>query len=197
MNTRRVHCKPSWTIARRLAYYTRLDPASGCHIWHGAVNDAGYGTLGLSGHSHRAHRLAWSERHGPIPPGMDICHRCDERRCVNPDHLFVDSHASNMADRGRKDRARRKLAFADHRVRDDVAVIRLFYRGQQMRGELTVEPFDPDSVLGEPSLPGARDSDRAQGVEARRRRAVGVARSPQPAHDRHAALRRPTRQPRR
>ena len=156
MNTRRVHCKPSWTIAPRLAYYTRPDPVSGCHIWHGVVNDAGYGTLGLKGRSQRAHRLAWSERHGPIPPGVDVCHRCDERRCVNPDHLFVASHASNMADRGRKERARRTLAFADHRVRDDVAVIRLFYRGQQMRGELTVEPFDPDAVLRDASPPGAR-----------------------------------------
>jgi hypothetical protein len=152
---KRIHCRPSWTVAQRLAHYSRPDPVSGCHIWHGAANDAGYGTLTLKGRTQRAHRLAWSERHGPIPPHVDVCHRCDERRCVNPDHLFVDSHAANMADRGRKDRARRKLAFADHRTRDDVAVVRLFYRGQQMKGELTVEPFDPGAVLTSP-LPRPR-----------------------------------------
>lgn len=170
MNTRRVHCKPSWTIAQRLAYYTRLDPVSGCHIWHGAVNDAGYGTLGLKGRSHRAHRLSWSERHGPIPPGVDVCHRCDERRCVNPDHLFVASHASNMADRSRKDRARRKLAFADHRVRDDVAIVRLYYRGQHMKGELTVEPFDPDAVLkdGNSYLPTLKAPSEARAGQGKR-----------------------------
>jgi hypothetical protein len=144
---RRSHCRPGWTLERRLAHYSRIDPISGCRIWHGAINDAGYGTLTLNGRTQRAHRLAWSVEHGPIPDRTDVCHRCDERRCINPDHLFLDSHAANMADRWRKDRARRKLAFADHRARDDVAVIRLYYRGMQMKGELTVEPFDPDAVL--------------------------------------------------
>ena len=97
---KRIHCRPSWTLEQRLAHYTRVDPISGCHLWQGAVNDGGYGTLGVGGRSCRAHRLAWSLKHGPIPPRMDICHRCDERRCINPDHLFVESHAANMADRG-------------------------------------------------------------------------------------------------
>jgi hypothetical protein len=151
MKKRRVHCRPSWPLERRLAHYTRVDPISGCHLWQGARNDGGYGTLTVGCRSQRAHRLAWSLRHGPIPPRVDVCHRCDERRCVNPDHLFVESHAANMADRGRKARARRRLAFADHQARDDVAVIRLFYRGVQMKGELTVEPFDPAAVLARPA----------------------------------------------
>jgi hypothetical protein len=145
----RIHCRPSWTLERRLAHYTKLDPISGCRIWHGATNDAGYGTLTLNGRTQRAHRLAWSLAHGPVPPRSDVCHRCDERRCINPEHLFIDSHAANMADRGRKERARRKLAFADHRSKDDVATIRLYYRGMQMKGQLTVEPFDADGVLRE------------------------------------------------
>lgn len=143
---KRIHCRPSWTLQQRLAHYTRVDRISGCHLWQGAVNDGGYGTLGVGGRSRRAHRLAWSLRHGPIPPRMDICHRCDERRCINPDHLFAESHAANMADRGRKDRARRTLAHADRR-RDDVAIVRLYYRGVHMKGELSVEPFNPDAVL--------------------------------------------------
>src|SRR4051812_27114344 len=145
--TPRIHCRPSWTIAQRLAYYTKVDPISGCRLWLGALSNDGYGALTLKGHTHRAHRLAWSLAHGPIPPRTDVCHRCDERRCVNPEHLFLDSHAANMADSGRKERARRKLAFADHRARDDVATIRLYYRGMQMKGELTVEPFDAAAVL--------------------------------------------------
>jgi hypothetical protein len=81
---------------------------------------------------------------------MMLCHRCDERRCVNPDHLFIDTQAVNMADRIRKERARRNLAFADHRAREDVAMIRLYYRGIEMKGELTVEPFDAAAVLAQP-----------------------------------------------
>jgi hypothetical protein len=151
MKKRRIHCRPSWTLERRLAHYTKVDPISGCHLWQGARNDGGYGTLTVGCRSQRAHRLAWSLRHGPIPLRSDVCHRCDERRCINPEHLFLDSHAANMADRGRKERARRRLAFADHQARDDVAVIRLYYRGVQMKGELTVEPFDPAAVLARPA----------------------------------------------
>ena len=143
---KRIHCRRGWTLQQRLAHYTRIDPISGCHLWQGAVNDDGYGALTVGGRSHRAHRLAWSLRHGPIPPRLDICHRCDERRCINPDHLFAESHAANMADLSRKDRARRKLAHADRR-RSDVAIVRLYYRGVHMKGELLVEPFDPDGVL--------------------------------------------------
>jgi len=132
MKKRRVHCRPCWPLERRLAHYTRVDPISGCHLWQGAVTDGGYGSLAIAGRSQRAHRLAWSLRHGPIPPRMDVCHRCDERRCINPEHLFLDSHARNMADRGRKERARRRLAFADLRSKDDVAIVRLYYRGMQM-----------------------------------------------------------------
>ena len=159
MKKPRIHCRPSWPLQQRLAHYTKVDPISGCHLWQGAITDGGYGTLGIGNRSHRAHRLAWSLKHGPIPPRVDVCHRCDERSCVNPDHLFVDSHANNMADRGRKERARRKLAFADHRAKHDVAMIRLYYRGVQMKGELTVEPFDVAAVLASPAGGGRARSD--------------------------------------
>ena len=49
-----------------------------------------------------------------------------------------------------------KLAFAEHRAKDDVAIVRLYYRGMQMKGELTVEPFDADAVLRTPVALSAR-----------------------------------------
>jgi len=69
-----------------------------CHEWTGAVRDDGYGVMKLPGAKKivRVHVFAWELEHGPVPNGMFVLHRCDNRRCVR--HLFLGDHASNMAD---------------------------------------------------------------------------------------------------
>ena len=51
-----------------------------------------------------AHRVAWEARNGPIPEGMKICHRCDVRHCIEPDHLFIGTQRENIHDAMRKKR---------------------------------------------------------------------------------------------
>jgi hypothetical protein len=80
------------------------DPATGCIEWTGARNNYGYGRIRHAGGLVLTHRLAYELKHGPIPPGMEVCHKCDNPPCVNEDHLCLDTHAGNMADRDSKGR---------------------------------------------------------------------------------------------
>ena len=83
------------------------DPASGCWLWQGLVRPDGYGATRFDGKEHGAHRVAWMLFRSTIAPGMVVCHKCDVRRCVNPEHLFVGSAADNARDMTEKCRSPR------------------------------------------------------------------------------------------
>lgn len=80
--------------------------ASGCHEWGGFIDPKGYGTLSYRNANVRAHRLAYAAHLGPVPDNMQVCHRCDNRRCINPDHLFLGTNRDNINDMVAKGRSR-------------------------------------------------------------------------------------------
>jgi hypothetical protein len=71
---------------------------TGCWEWIGDLHSNGYGRFPYRGTYCRAHRFAWRICEGPIPPGLLICHHCDNKICVNPDHLFLGTNRDNALD---------------------------------------------------------------------------------------------------
>jgi hypothetical protein len=83
--------------------YVAVADADDCWLWQGST-DMRYGTFRIGRKMVKAHRLAYEQTHGPIPRGYEVCHRCDTTLCVNPQHLFIGTHADNMRDRNEKGR---------------------------------------------------------------------------------------------
>ena len=88
----------------------------GCHEWQGQIKRDGYGRFCYQAKTFSAHRAAYLMFVGPVPEGLLVLHHCDNRKCVNPEHLYIGNHSDNAKDMVHRGRAWGRRKTDDDRV---------------------------------------------------------------------------------
>ena len=111
-------------------FWSKVDISGKCWEWQAGKFSNGYGAFGIEGKLLRAHRVAYSLVHGPIPDGLWVCHHCDNKGCVKPSHLFLGTNSDNQNDSVAKGRNADKRGEKNGQSKlreDDVHEIRRLY----------------------------------------------------------------------
>jgi len=113
-------------------FWDRVDKAGECWLWLRQRNPSGYGMVRHPGSANTrapfatlvASRVAWALEHGPIPEGLLVLHRCDNRACVRPSHLFLGDDKANMDDMHQKERGHKARGERQHLAKLTEAAVR-------------------------------------------------------------------------
>lgn len=92
------------SVVQRIYEKVKVNPGNGCHEFTAQKNASGYGVISIDGKQGLAHRVSWVAHNGAIPCGLHVLHKCDNPKCVNPEHLFLGTNRDNVDDKIAKGR---------------------------------------------------------------------------------------------
>jgi hypothetical protein len=101
---KKLRCKNRINVPEKLWEKIKVKSKDECWEWVGSLYPGGYGIIKINCKNYRTHRLAYELTYGPILNNLHVLHKCDNKKCCNPNHLFLGTHKDNMKDRDLKGR---------------------------------------------------------------------------------------------
>jgi hypothetical protein len=108
-----------------------VDSDTGCWNWNHYKKPSGYGTYWNGKKTVNAHKHYYEQANGPVPAGLQLCHKCNNPSCVNPDHMYVGTAKENASDKVKSNRCYRPIGSKNGMSKlteHDVEIIREMYR---------------------------------------------------------------------
>lgn len=139
------------TLSLPERFWTKVDVRGFDECWEWKASyrcGRRYGCIDVEGKSQLAHRVMWMLYYGKIAKGMCVLHKCDNTRCVNPNHLWLGTQADNAQDRGAKGRAAlgERCGMSKLTVQDAKAIRTRYHNGERQQALATEYNVDDSTI---------------------------------------------------